>query len=141
MGVGEAASCFPCVAPSGGAFHLRSAFPRDVLPRILPRSSCSSRTCAVVQEARGASPGSPQTLVEESSDWLPAQKLERPLAMRDMDIAHGQALTLGDTTLTFTIVCGHTPGTLCIFIPVKWHGEPLVVWLHGGGLMHAAIGG
>jgi len=72
-------------------------------------------------------------------DWdatLPAQKPERPLATRDMDIAHGQTLTLGDTTLTFTIVYGHTPGTLGIFIPVKWHGEPHVVWLHGGGLMH-----
>jgi metallo-beta-lactamase class B len=72
-------------------------------------------------------------------DWdatLPAQKPERPLATRDMDIAHGQTLALGDTTLTFTIVYGHTPGTLGIFIPVKWHGEPHVVWLHGGGLMH-----
>jgi metallo-beta-lactamase class B len=72
-------------------------------------------------------------------DWdatLPAQKPERPLATRDMDIAHGQTLTLGDTTLTFTIVYGHTPGTLGIFIPVKWHGESHVVWLHGGGLMH-----
>lgn len=72
-------------------------------------------------------------------DWdatLPAQKPERPLATRDMDIAHGQKLTLGDTTLTFTIVYGHTPGTLGIFIPVKWHGESHVVWLHGGGLMH-----
>jgi metallo-beta-lactamase class B len=72
-------------------------------------------------------------------DWdatLPAQKPERPLATRDMDIAHGQTLTLGDTTLTFTVVYGHTPGTLGIFIPVKWHGESHVVWLHGGGLMH-----
>src|SRR5262245_46246564 len=46
-------------------------------------------------------------------DWdatLPAQRPERPLAKRDMDIAHGQKLTLGDTTLTFTIVYGHTPG-------------------------------
>jgi metallo-beta-lactamase class B len=72
-------------------------------------------------------------------DWdatLPAQKPERPLATRDMDIVHGQTLTLGDETLTFTVLFGHTPGTLGIFIPVKWHGEPHVVVLHGGGLQH-----
>ena len=72
-------------------------------------------------------------------DWdatLPAQKPERPLAQRDVDITHGQTLTLGDETLTFTILYGHTPGTLGIFIPVKWHGQSHVVLLHGGGLQH-----
>jgi metallo-beta-lactamase class B len=72
-------------------------------------------------------------------DWdatLPAQRPERPLATRDMDIVHGQTLTLGETTLTFTVLFGHTPGSLGIFIPVKWHGQPHVVWLHGGGLQH-----
>ena len=72
-------------------------------------------------------------------DWdatLPAQKPERPLAQRDVDIKHGDTLTLGDETLTFTILFGHTPGTLGIFIPVKWHGESHVVVLHGGGLQH-----
>jgi metallo-beta-lactamase class B len=61
-------------------------------------------------------------------DWdatLPAQKPERPLAQRDMDIKHGDTLTLGDT-----------PGTLGIFMPVKWRGESHVVLLHGGGLQH-----
>ncbi len=72
-------------------------------------------------------------------DWdatLPAQRPERPLANRDMDILHGQTLTLGDTTLTFTLVHGHTPGSLGIFMPVKWHGQSHVIWLHGGGLQH-----
>lgn len=72
-------------------------------------------------------------------DWdatLPAQKPERPLAQRDMDIMHGEKLTLGDETLTFTVLFGHTPGTLGIFIPVKWHGQSHVVVLHGGGLQH-----
>jgi hypothetical protein len=53
-----------------------------------------------------------------------------------MDIVHGQTLTLGDTTLTFTILHGHSPGTLGIFIPVKWRGQSHVVLLHGGGLQH-----
>jgi metallo-beta-lactamase class B len=72
-------------------------------------------------------------------DWdatLPAQKPERPLAQRDVDIKHGDTLTLGDETLTFTTLFGHTPGTLGIFIPVKWHGQSHVVLLHGGGLQH-----
>ena len=72
-------------------------------------------------------------------DWdatLPAQRPERPLATRDMDIAHGQTLTLGDTTLTFTTLFGHSAGSLGIFIPVKWRGQSHVVWLHGGGLQH-----
>jgi metallo-beta-lactamase class B len=72
-------------------------------------------------------------------DWdatLPAQRPERPLAKRDMDITHGQKLTLGDTTLTFTTLFGHSAGSLGIFIPVKWRGQPSVVWLHGGGLHH-----
>ena len=56
--------------------------------------------------------------------------------MRDIDIKHGDKLTLGDETLTFTVLYGHTPGTLGIFIPVKWHGESHVVLLHGGGLQH-----
>lgn len=72
-------------------------------------------------------------------DWdatLPAQRPERPLATRDMDIVHGQTLRLGDTTLSFTTLFGHSAGSLGIFIPVKWRGEPHVVWLHGGGLQH-----
>ena len=72
-------------------------------------------------------------------DWdatLPAQRPERPLATRDMDIVHGQTLRLGDTTLTFTTLFGHSPGSLGIFIPVTWRGTSHVVWLHGGGLQH-----
>ena len=72
-------------------------------------------------------------------DWdatLPAQKPERPLAMRDMDIVDGQKLTLGDETITFSVLFGHSAGSLGMWIPVKWHGQPHVVLLHGGGLQH-----
>jgi metallo-beta-lactamase class B len=73
------------------------------------------------------------------ADWdatLPAQRPERPLADRDIDIVHGQTLTLGDTTLTFAVLSGHSAGSLGMFIPVTWHGESHTVWLHGGGLQH-----
>jgi metallo-beta-lactamase class B len=81
---------------------------------------------------------SPRVLMSKA-DWdatLPAQRPERPLAKRDMDIVHGQTLTLGDTTLTFTVLHGHSAGSLGIFIPVKWRGQSHVAWLHGGGLHH-----
>jgi len=47
-------------------------------------------------------------------DWdatLPAQKPERPLAQRDIDIKHGDKLTLGDETLTFTPLRPHAGNT------------------------------
>jgi metallo-beta-lactamase class B len=78
-------------------------------------------------------------ILMSKEDWdatLPAQRSDRPLAKRDMDITHGQTLTLGDTTLTFTTLFGHSAGSLGIFIPVKWRGQSHVVWLHGGGLHH-----
>jgi metallo-beta-lactamase class B len=78
-------------------------------------------------------------IMMSKEDWdatLPAQKPERPLAMRDMDITNGQRLTLGDETITFSVLFGHSAGSLGMWIPVKWHGQPHVVLLHGGGLQH-----
>ena len=70
-------------------------------------------------------------------DWdatLPAQRPERPLANRDIDLVDGSTLMLGDTTLRFEISPGHSLGTLAIFIPVTWHGESATVMLHGGAV-------
>jgi metallo-beta-lactamase class B len=55
---------------------------------------------------------------------------ERP--KRDVVIADGQKLTLGDTTLTLYITPGHTPGTLAGLVPVKDKGKPIVLSLMGG---------
>ena len=70
-------------------------------------------------------------------DWdatLPAQKPERPLAKRDIDIIDGTTLTLGDTTLSFALEPGHSPGSLAMFISVRWHGESHMVMLLAGAL-------
>jgi metallo-beta-lactamase class B len=78
-------------------------------------------------------------IMMSKEDWdatLPAQKPERPLATRDMDIKDGQTLTLGDETITFSVLFGHSAGSLGMWIPVKWHGQSHVVLLHGGGLQH-----
>ena len=68
-------------------------------------------------------------------DWdatLPAQKPERPLAMRDVDIKHGDTLTLGDTTLKMYLTPGHTPGTISTIFQVKDRGTTHTVATWGG---------
>ena len=49
-----------------------------------------------------------------------------------MVVSDGQKLTLGDTTLTFTLTPGHTPGTVSTLIPVKDNGTPHLVAEWGG---------
>lgn len=51
------------------------------------------------------------------------QRRDRALPHRDIDVAHGQQLTLGDTTVTMAITPGHTPGSLALFFPVKDRGK------------------
>ena len=51
------------------------------------------------------------------------QRRDRALPHRDIDVAHGQKLTLGDTTVTMAITPGHTPGSLALFFPVKDRGR------------------
>jgi len=70
-------------------------------------------------------------------DWdatLPAQSSDRPLANRDIDIITGSTLTLGDTTLSFALEPGHSPGSLAMFVPVVWRGEPTMVMLLSGAI-------
>lgn len=56
--------------------------------------------------------------------------VERP--KRDVVIADGQKLTLGDTTLTLILTPGHSPGTLGGLVPVRDKGKPVVLSLMGG---------
>ena len=51
---------------------------------------------------------------------------------RDMVVTDGMKLTLGDTTLTFYITPGHTPGTVSTLIPVKDNGQPHLAAAWGG---------
>jgi metallo-beta-lactamase class B len=51
---------------------------------------------------------------------------------RDIEATDGQALTLGDTTLTLYITPGHTPGTISTLIPVTDNGTPHLAALWGG---------
>lgn len=62
-----------------------------------------------------------------------------PPPARDMDIADGQKLTLGDTTITFYITPGHTPGTVSMLIPVTDHEQPHLLSFWGGSAIPRAL--
>ena len=75
-------------------------------------------------------------------DWDFAAKTAKPDAAgfgpvptHDMDIADGQELTLGGTTIKMYVTPGHTPGATSLIFPVTDHGRRHVVsFLGGGGL-------
>jgi metallo-beta-lactamase class B len=66
-------------------------------------------------------------------DWeLVARARGDAKPTRDMVITDGQKLALGDTTLTFYLTPGHTPGTVSSLIPVTDNGRPHLVAEWGG---------
>ncbi len=54
---------------------------------------------------------------------------------RDMAIAEGQPLVLGDTTVTPVSLAGHTPGTIALIFPVKDRGKAHVAGLLGAPML------
>jgi metallo-beta-lactamase class B len=56
---------------------------------------------------------------------------------RDLVLAEGQPLTLGDTTVTFVAIPGHTPGSLAFIFPVKEGRRTHVAGLFGGTILTA----
>jgi metallo-beta-lactamase class B len=63
-----------------------------------------------------------------------------PPPARDMDITDGERLTLGNTTLTFYITPGHTPGTVSMLVPVTDHGQPHLLSFWGGSAIPRQLG-
>ena len=64
----------------------------------------------------------------EASTRLPAEIKPK----RDMVATDGEKLTLGDTTLTFHLTPGHTPGTISTIFTVRDGGQPHTVATWGG---------
>jgi metallo-beta-lactamase class B len=56
---------------------------------------------------------------------------------RDLVLTEGQALTLGDTAVTFVAIPGHTPGSLAFIFPVKEGRQRHVAGLFGGTILTA----
>ncbi|MFG1667868.1 MBL fold metallo-hydrolase [Streptomyces sp. Y7] len=67
------------------------------------------------------------------ADWDLLAANQPPNApTRDLDIADGQRLTLGNTTVTLHHTPGHTPGTVSPIFPVHWQGKTHRAMLWGG---------
>lgn len=58
-----------------------------------------------------------------------------PLPKRDMVIAEGQPITLGEETVTPIALPGHTPGTIALIFPVKDKGKAHVAGLLGAPML------
>jgi len=70
-------------------------------------------------------------------DWAfmasqPVTARRGPPPKHDMDIADGQVLTLGDTSLKLILTPGHTPATISSIFTVTDHGTKHVVSFWGG---------
>jgi metallo-beta-lactamase class B len=82
------------------------------------------------------------------TDWdmvakLPPPNSGKPFAgapAREMDITDGQKLTLGNTTLTFYITPGHTPGTVSMLVPVTDKGRRHLLSFWGGSAIPRELG-
>lgn len=67
------------------------------------------------------------------TDWDVAAKDSSPdIPERDLEIADGQRLALGGTTMRLPYTPGHTPGTVSPIFPVWWNGRRHTAMLWGG---------
>jgi metallo-beta-lactamase class B len=78
-------------------------------------------------------------VIAAAADWAMMEKgsadgpfKDLVVPRRDMVMADGQTLTLGETTIRFYVTPGHTPGTLSEIFPVTYHGQRHVVGFNGG---------
>lgn len=76
------------------------------------------------------------TVLAASAAWEGMARYSGPaiafVPRRDGDIADGQSLTLGDTTVRFYATPGHSPGTISALIGTTDNGAPHVAALFGG---------
>ena len=75
-------------------------------------------------------------IVMSAADWDFTEKSTRLSdaikPKRDIVVADGEKLTLGDTALSINLTPGHTPGTISLLIPVKDGGRPHLAATWGG---------
>ena len=67
----------------------------------------------------------------------PANAANQVKPKRDLVLEEGKPLTLGDTTVTFVAIPGHTPGSLAFIFPVKDGRRSHVAGLFGGTILTA----
>jgi metallo-beta-lactamase class B len=76
-------------------------------------------------------------IVMSAADWDVLDKSVGTRPVRDVVATDGQALTLGDTTVTLYVTPGHTPGTLSAVIPIRDGGTRRTAALWGGNGLNA----
>ena len=67
----------------------------------------------------------------------PANQANQSKPKRDLVLAEGQPVTLGDETVTLTEIPGHTPGSLAFVFPVKDGRQTHIAGLFGGTILTA----
>jgi metallo-beta-lactamase class B len=82
--------------------------------------------------SRVAMSGLDWDLIERPNPNANPAQANRPRPTRDVVVSDGQAITVGDTTITLMVTPGHTVGTLAYLIPVKHRGQPLTVLMLSG---------
>lgn len=65
----------------------------------------------------------------------PANQANPPKPKRDLVLAEGQPLKLGNVTVTPIAIPGHTPGSLAFIFPVKDKGKTRMAGLFGGTIL------
>lgn len=58
-----------------------------------------------------------------------------PASKRDIAVTDGQTLAVGDTSFTFVMIPGHTPGSIGIVFPVKDGAATRMAGLFGGSIL------
>jgi metallo-beta-lactamase class B len=80
-----------------------------------------------------------QTIAGSAESPVPGQgSANAPAPSRDMVLADGEALAVGDTRITAIAVPGHTPGALAFVFPVFDRGTRHVAGLFGGTVLAAS---
>lgn len=77
-------------------------------------------------------------VVLSAADWdlVAADEKRRDIApKRDMVIADGQTMKIGDFSITAVLVPGHTPGTVGYIFPVKDGKKTLTAGMFGGNVL------
>jgi metallo-beta-lactamase class B len=65
----------------------------------------------------------------------PANAANQVKPKRDLVLAEGQPVTLGDTTVTIVAIPGHTPGSIAFIFPVREGRQRHVAGLFGGTIL------
>ncbi|WP_405561002.1 hypothetical protein OHV08_47765 [Streptomyces canus] len=111
----------------------RTAPIRQASPEVRPHGALTRRRLWQLGAAAALADRYGARVMMAPADWdLLASTSPANAPTRDLDIADGQKLTLGGTTVTLNHTPGHTPGTVSPLLPARWRGRTHTAMLWGG---------